>query len=105
MTTESERFFKKSLDLIPGGVNSPVRSFAAVGGTPFLAARGEGAHLFDIDGRDYVDYVMSWGPLILGHSYKPIVEAIVKAARHGTSFGAPTKNEMELALLVRERMP
>ena len=105
MTTESERFFKKSLDLIPGGVNSPVRSFAAVGGTPFLAARGEGAQLFDIDGRDYVDYVMSWGPLILGHSYKPIVEAIVKAARHGTSFGAPTKNEMELALLVRERMP
>lgn len=105
MTTESEHYFERSLDLIPGGVNSPVRSFAAVGGTPFIVARSEGARLFDIDDQSYLDYVMSWGPLILGHSYKPIVEVIVKAANHGTSFGAPTKNEMELALLVRERMP
>ena len=105
MTTESERYYKKSLDLIPGGVNSPVRSFSAVGGSPFFAARGEGSHLIDIDGRNYIDYVMSWGPLILGHSFKPIVEIIVKAAHRGTSFGAPTKNELELALLVRERMP
>lgn len=102
---KSQEIFTQSQKLIPGGVNSPVRAFGAVGGTPFIASKGEGPYLHDIDGRRYIDYVMSWGPLILGHSYKPIVEAVCRAVQAGTSFGAPTSSELELASLVNERMP
>ena len=102
---KSQEIFTQSQKLIPGGVNSPVRAFGAVGGTPFIASKGEGPYLHDIDGRRYIDYVMSWGPLILGHSYKPVVEAVCRAAQAGTSFGAPTLSELELASLVNERMP
>jgi glutamate-1-semialdehyde 2,1-aminomutase len=97
--------FSRALELIPGGVNSPVRSFAAVGGRPFFAASGRGARLVDVDGKSYVDYVMSWGPLILGHAPAKVVAAVREAAGRGTSFGAPTKDELMLAELVRERMP
>ena len=102
---KSQEIFTQSQKLIPGGVNSPVRAFGAVGGTPFIASKGEGPYLHDIDGRRYIDYVMSWGPLILGHSYKPIVEDVCRAVQAGTSFGAPTLSELELASLVNERMP
>ncbi|MBV9280409.1 MAG: glutamate-1-semialdehyde 2,1-aminomutase [Chloroflexi bacterium] len=85
---------------MPGGVNSPVRAFAAVGGVPPFMERGEGPCLWDVDGKQYVDYVMSWGPLILGHAFPPVVRAIEAAARCGTSFGAPTAREVRLAELV-----
>jgi glutamate-1-semialdehyde 2,1-aminomutase len=102
---KSAKIFEKSCKLIPGGVNSPVRAFNSVGGSPFIVDKGKGARLYDIDGNSYIDFVMSWGPLILGHSYKPVVDAVVKAARAGTSFGASTKGELELAALVHDRMP
>jgi glutamate-1-semialdehyde 2,1-aminomutase len=101
----SQDLFSRSLELIPGGVNSPVRSFASVGGRPFLVERGRGARLVDVDGKAYVDYVMSWGPLILGHAPESVVAAVRRKAGRGTSFGAPTKDEVEIAALVRERMP
>jgi len=90
---------------IPGGVNSPVRSFASVGGDPFFVARGEGAYLVDTDGRRYLDYVQSWGASILGHAHPAIVEAVQRAAAAGTSFGAPTPGEVELAEAVAQRVP
>lgn len=102
---KSAEVFEKSLSLIPGGVNSPVRAFKAVGGVPFIAKGGQGPWLFDIDDQRNLDYVMSWGPLILGHSFKPVVDAVCKAAQAGTSFGAPTAGELDLAILVNERMP
>ncbi len=91
--------------LIPGGVNSPVRAFRAVGGTPPFLVRGLGAHVWDADGNRYIDYVGSWGPLILGHSPPEVVEAIIEAARNGTSFGASTPTEIDLAELVIEAFP
>ena len=91
--------------LIPGGVNSPVRAFRSVGGTPPFLVRGLGAHLWDADGNRYIDYVGSWGPLILGHSPPEVIEAIVQAARNGTSFGASTPTEADLAELVIEAFP
>ncbi len=91
--------------LMPGGVNSPARAFGGVGGQPIFFARGEGAHLFDIDGNRYVDYVGSWGPMILGHAHPMVVEAVEAALRQGTSFGAPTLAENELAELVVEAVP
>ncbi|MDR1385393.1 MAG: glutamate-1-semialdehyde 2,1-aminomutase [Planctomycetaceae bacterium] len=91
--------------LIPGGVNSPARAFGAVGGTPIVISRGEGAYLFDADGNRYIDYVLSWGPMILGHSHPAVVEALQKTVRDGTSFGAPTQNENKLAELVIEAVP
>jgi glutamate-1-semialdehyde 2,1-aminomutase len=91
--------------VIPGGVNSPVRAFRAVGGEPPFIARGEGAYLWDEDGNRYVDYVLSWGPLILGHAHPAVVEALASAAARGTSYGAPTSLEIELAELVIEMMP
>jgi len=102
---KSEAFFKKSEKLIPGGVNSPVRAFRAVKGMPFIIQKAKGPWLFDIDNHKYIDYVMSWGPLILGHSFKPVVEAIKHAACKGTSFGAPSQDELNLAVLVNEYMP
>jgi glutamate-1-semialdehyde 2,1-aminomutase len=93
----SEDLFRRAKALIPGGVNSPVRAYRAVGGTPRFVARGEGAYLEDVDGRRYVDYVQSWGALLFGHARREIVEAAEQAARRGTSFGAPTEAEVLLA--------
>jgi glutamate-1-semialdehyde 2,1-aminomutase len=90
---------------MPGGVNSPARAFGAVGGEPPFAARGEGPFLFDLDGKRYVDYVGSWGPLILGHGHPRVIEAVTAALRDGASFGAPTERESELAELIIDAMP
>jgi glutamate-1-semialdehyde 2,1-aminomutase len=104
-TTASERLFAASQRLIPGGVNSPVRAFKGVGGTPRFMARGEGPWLIDVDGNRYVDLVLSWGPLILGHAHPEVLEAIVRAAEAGTTFGAPTELEMRLAERVVATFP
>ncbi len=104
-TTKSEELFAEALTLLPGGVSSPVRAFRAVGGTPLFIERGEGAYVVDVDGNRYVDYVLSWGPLILGHAHPRVVAAIEEAARRGTSFGAPSPLELELATLIREALP
>ena len=106
MTREtSERLFAEASALMPGGVSSPVRAFRAVGGTPVFVERGEGAYLVDVDGNRYVDYVLSWGPLILGHAHPRVVAALEEAVRRGTSYGAPSPLEIELAELIRESMP
>ncbi|WP_310441445.1 glutamate-1-semialdehyde 2,1-aminomutase [Sulfurimonas sp.] len=96
----SLKAFKKAQDLIPGGVNSPVRAFSSVGGTPIFIAEGKGAYLTDIDGNKYVDFVQSWGPLIFGHRDESIENAVIEAVKHGLSFGAPTQAESDLAELV-----
>ena len=103
--SKSEAFFTEAQKYLPGGVNSPVRAFKSVGGTPIFLSRGEGAHLFDVDGNRYIDYVGSWGPLILGYSHPKIVEAIREEALNATSFGAPTAVEIELAKKVIEMVP
>jgi glutamate-1-semialdehyde 2,1-aminomutase len=103
--TRSAMLFRRALDLFPGGVNSPVRSFRSVGGTPRFIARGRGARIQDEDGRTYVDYVLSWGALILGHAAAPVVRAISRQAARGTTFGAPTRLENELAERIRAAMP
>ncbi|MDE3839795.1 glutamate-1-semialdehyde-2,1-aminomutase [Bacillus methanolicus] len=97
--------FKEAQTLMPGGVNSPVRAFKSVKMDPIFMAKGKGSKIYDIDGNEYIDYVLSWGPLILGHSNDRVVEAIKKVAELGTSFGAPTLIENELAKLVKERVP
>lgn len=97
--------FERAKDLIPGGVNSPARAFGGVGGTPVFMNRGDGAHLFDIDGNRYIDYIGSWGPHILGHRHPAILAAIQESLTHGTSFGAPTVAESELAELVIAAVP
>ena len=102
---KSRAAFERAKRAIAGGVNSPVRAFGAVGGTPPFIAKGAGAHLVDIDGNDYVDFVMSWGPLILGHAPTKVVEAIELAARGGTSFGAPTERETMLAEEIKDAFP
>jgi glutamate-1-semialdehyde 2,1-aminomutase len=102
---ESERLWDEARKLMPGGVNSPVRAFGAVGGTPRFIERGEGAYLYDVDGNRYVDYVLSWGPLVLGHAHPRVVEAIERAVRRGTSYGAPTPLEVELAQVIMGVMP
>ncbi len=104
-TTHSEHAFKRAKTLIPGGVNSPVRAFRSVGGTPVFIERASGCTLTDLDGNTYIDYVMSWGPLILGHAHPDVVQAIETAARRGTSYGAPTEAESELAELVCAMVP
>ena len=101
----SEQWFAEAQRLIPGGVNSPVRAFRGVGGTPFFVARGEGPRLFDVDGQSYLDYVMSWGPLILGHAPKRVTEAVTDALERGTSYGAPTPGEVELAREIAAAVP
>ena len=101
----SERLFAEAEGLMPGGVSSPVRAFRAVSGTPFFVERGEGAYLVDVDGNRYVDYVLSWGPLVLGHAHPRVVAALEEAVRRGTSYGAPSPLELELAGLVRDAMP
>ncbi len=101
----SRALFAKARDLMPGGVNSPVRAFKAVGGEPVFMASGHGSRVVDADGNEYIDYLGSWGPLILGHTPEPVVAAIQKVARDGTSFGAPTAYEVELAELVTRCFP
>lgn len=104
-TSQSETLFRQAQQLIPGGVNSPVRAFRSVGGTPRFIDRGQGAFIWDADGNRYIDYVLSWGPLILGHAHEAVVQAIIEAAARGTSYGAPTRLESELAELVIDTVP
>ncbi|MBC1660991.1 glutamate-1-semialdehyde 2,1-aminomutase [Listeria welshimeri] len=103
--SKSEKAFKEAKKVLPGGVNSPVRAFNSVDATPVFMDYGKGAYITDIDGNEYIDYVLSWGPLILGHANPSVVDAITKAAMKGTSFGTPTEIETELAKLVIERVP
>ena len=103
--TNSDELFHRAGQVIPGGVNSPVRAFGAVGGTPVFVQRGEGAYLLDADGRRYIDLVQSWGALLFGHARPEIVETAVRAAERGTSFGAPTEAEVELAERIVEMVP
>lgn len=103
--TSSESLFQSAQRLIPGGVNSPVRAFRGVGGTPFFVARAAGARIEDVDGRSYLDFLGSWGPLILGHAMPAVVEALAEAARRGTSYGAPTAAEVEMAELIARAVP
>jgi glutamate-1-semialdehyde 2,1-aminomutase len=103
--TRSQQLFERAKLSIPGGVNSPVRAYRSVGGTPPFIERGEGSHIFDADGNEYIDYVGSWGPLILGHRHPVILDALNRAMTRGTSFGAPTEQEIELAETVREMFP
>ncbi|MGM0874449.1 MAG: glutamate-1-semialdehyde 2,1-aminomutase [Bacillota bacterium] len=103
--SKSEKAFKEAQTLMPGGVNSPVRAFKSVGMNPIFMERGKGSKIVDIDGNEYIDYVLSWGPLIHGHSHDVVVEAIKKVVESGTSFGSPTVIENELAKLVIERVP
>jgi len=104
-TEQSRKLQKRAEQLIPGGVNSPVRAFRAVGGDPLYIVRGQGSHIWDADGNEYVDYIGSWGPLILGHAAPTVVEAVISAARKGTSFGASTPAEADLAELVISAFP
>ncbi|MEO8372629.1 MAG: glutamate-1-semialdehyde 2,1-aminomutase [Candidatus Solibacter sp.] len=104
-TTKSQALFQSAVEKIPGGVNSPVRAFRSVGGQPLFIARGEGSHLFDVDGNEFIDYVGSWGPLLLGHRHPEILEALQKALEIGTSFGAPTEQEITLAEAIMDAVP
>jgi len=104
-TEQSRKLQKRAEQLIPGGVNSPVRAFRAVGGDPLYMVRGQGSHIWDADGNEYVDYIGSWGPLILGHAAPTVIEAVISAARTGTSFGASTPAEADLAELVISAFP
>ncbi len=103
--TRSRDAYSRACRVIPGGVNSPARAFGAVGGQPIVMARGQGPYLYDIDGNQYLDYVGSWGPLILGHAHSRVVAAVEEALRLGSSFGAPTERETELAELIIDAMP
>ena len=103
--TKSEQLFAEALKLIPGGVNSPVRAFRAVGGQPFFVNKAKGAHVWDVDGNDYVDYVGTWGPAILGHAHPKIIEAVQATAAHGTSFGIPNPLEVTMARLICSWVP
>src|SRR3972149_4630069 len=104
-TQRSAQLFAEAQTLLPGGVDSPVRAFRAVGGQPLFIERGEGAYLYDGDGNCFVDYVLSGGPLILGHAHPRVVRAIAEAAARGTSYGAPSPLELELAKLIQQFMP
>jgi glutamate-1-semialdehyde 2,1-aminomutase len=101
----SRKFQKRAEMMIPGGVNSPVRAFRAVGGDPLFVVRGLGSHIWDADGNEYIDYIGSWGPLILGHAAPVIIEALGSAMRNGTSFGASTPAELDLAEVVISAFP
>ncbi|MFO1219049.1 MAG: glutamate-1-semialdehyde 2,1-aminomutase [Burkholderiaceae bacterium] len=101
----NEALFERAQRVIPGGVNSPVRAFRAVGGTPRFIARAEGAYMWDAEGKRYIDYIGSWGPMILGHGYPAVLEAVQRAAREGLSFGAPTEREIELAEAIIALVP
>src|SRR3979411_720288 len=101
----SEQIFRRATEILVGGVNSPVRAFRAVGGDPIVVDRAAGARLWDADGNEYIDYVCSWGALILGHAHPKVVEAIATQARRGTSYGMPTELEIELAARLRTALP
>jgi glutamate-1-semialdehyde 2,1-aminomutase len=101
----SAEVMARARDLFPGGVNSPVRAFGGVGGEPVVAQRGEGARIWDADGKEYIDFVLSWGPLVLGHASPIVLDALADAMQRGTSFGMPTELEVQLAELIRQRMP
>src|SRR5580704_17707191 len=102
---KSHAAFAHAQRLIPGGVNSPARAFGGVGGEPIFFERAEGAHLYDLDGNRYIDYIGSWGPMILGHAHPAVTEAVQAAAARGTSFGAPTEAESQLAELITHAVP
>ena len=103
--TRSTELFEQAKQHIPGGVNSPVRAFNGVGGTPVFFAKADGACVYDEDGKEYIDYVGSWGPMILGHNHPAIKNAVLKAVENGLSFGAPTAIEVEMAQKVTEFLP
>lgn len=103
--TKSEQLFKQSKEAIVGGVNSPVRAFLAVERNPVFISKAKGSHIYDVDDNDYIDYVGSWGPAILGHAHEKVIEAVKKASEEGLTFGAPTKKEYQLAKLIQEAMP
>src|SRR5438132_5065768 len=103
--TRSRALFEEAQELMPGGVNSPVRAFRGVGGEPVFIDRASGPYLYDVDGNRYLDYVQSWGPMILGHAHPAVVQAVVQASMRGFSFGAPTQAESELAKMVIESVP
>jgi glutamate-1-semialdehyde 2,1-aminomutase len=105
VTDRNQTLFERAQRVIPGGVNSPVRAFRAVGGTPRFITRAEGAYLWDAEGRRYIDYIGSWGPMILGHGHPAVLEAVTRAARAGLSFGAPTEREVELAEEILSLVP
>src|SRR5580693_445596 len=104
-TSKSQQLFARAQRSIPGGVNSPVRAFKSVGGTPIFMERAKGAYMYDADGERYIDYINSWGPMILGHAYEPVVRAIQDKAILSTSFGAPTELEIEMAELIISMAP
>src|SRR4030042_3571623 len=101
----AKQLFQEAQRYIPGGVNSPVRAFQAVGGAPLFIQRAKGSHIWDVDGNEYIDYVASWGPMIVGHAHPRVIKALQHAAEHGTSYGAPTSLEVELAALIVEALP
>jgi glutamate-1-semialdehyde 2,1-aminomutase len=103
--TRSADLMARARELFPGGVNSPVRAFRGVGGEPVVAARGEGARIWDVDGKEYIDFVLSWGPLVLGHASPIVLDALERTMANGTSFGMPTELEVQLGELIRARMP
>ncbi len=103
--SKSEQLFQRAQQSIPGGVNSPVRAFKSVGGTPIFIQKAKGAYLYDVDGNQYIDYINSWGPMILGHAYEPVVKAIQDKVADSTSFGAPTELEIEMAELIKSMVP
>jgi len=103
--SKSQAAFERAKRLIPGGVNSPARAFGAVGGHPLFIDRAEGAYLYDLDGNRFIDYIGSWGPMILGHAHRQVIDAIVQAAQRGTSYGAPTENESRIAELILDAFP
>ncbi len=105
MTSRNHQLFEQSQQYIPGGVNSPVRAFKSVGGEPVFFQRGEGAYFWDADGKSYIDYVGSWGPLILGHAHPEVIKAVQAAAQNGLTFGAPTEAELEIAQLICQLVP
>jgi glutamate-1-semialdehyde 2,1-aminomutase len=101
----SKELFTRAQESIPGGVNSPVRAFKSVGGTPIFMQKAKGAYLYDVDGNQYIDYIASWGPMILGHAYEPVVKAIQEYAAYSTSYGAPTELEIKMAELIKSMTP
>jgi len=105
MTITNQQLFERSQQVIPGGVNSPVRAFKSVGGTPVFFQRGQGAYFWDVEGKSYIDYVGSWGPLILGHAHPAVVKVVQEAVQNGMSFGAPTAAELEIAELLCALLP
>ncbi|MFZ9430200.1 MAG: glutamate-1-semialdehyde 2,1-aminomutase, partial [Burkholderiaceae bacterium] len=105
MNITNAALFERAQGVIPGGVNSPVRAFRAVGGTPRFIARAQGAYMWDAEGRRYIDYIGSWGPMILGHGHPAVLEAVIQAAAEGFSFGAPTEREIELAEAIIALVP